>query len=246
MAAKKKVRAAKRNTAKKAARKRVTRRPVQSERSSKKRVAKKTTRLSERYVDRDTGEEVKTRKLGKIRRFVGPAKKKTAVRRRNSSAISRAKSLVKKFIGRATGKVVKAKHPGLKKGTVLAKLTHLDYLKLRNRHIEGGMVSWKQHERPVLASKASGKQFFFVGGNQNLDAVPPVRVANPAGVVDLGEVLQLGYTATKHVNGFKRQGYYHKLGEENGKRPHLLYDRRTKQMHFHGGDYRTEAEGVAN
>jgi hypothetical protein len=183
--------------------------------------------------------------------------KKAAVRRpakkaakRNSSSVGRAKSLVKKFIGRATGKVTKAHHPALPKGTTLAQLTRLDFLKLRNPNIAGGMIAWKAKERPALASTPSGRKYFFVGGDQNLDVVPAVKsksvVRNPTGMVDLGEVLQLGYTATKHVNGFKKSGYYHKLGEENGKRPRLFYDRRRKQMHLVGGDYRTEAEGIAN
>ena len=181
------------------------------------------------------------------------------------TAAARAKGLVKRFVGRASGAETAAHHPGLKQGTVVANLkARLDYLKVRNPHIDGGMIQWgiRGDQRPEIMSKSSGRQYVFVGGNQDCGEIPTVgtqweptaadcrrtgrTLAQVMAMRHLGEVLVLGYTARKHVDNYKLQAYYHKLGEENGDRPHLFYDARHKQLYLVGGNYRTEAEGMAN
>ena len=192
------------------------------------------------------------------------AKKKVKMQRNGSDrAASRAKALVKRFVGRASGAESAARHPGLPAGIVVANLhARLDYLKLRNPRLAGGLIEWGARERPEIMSKASGRQYVIVGGNQDCGPVAATgtqwrptaaECARTGRTLDqalamwhLGEVLVLGYTARKHVDDYKLQAYYHKLGEENGERPHLLYDPRQKQLYLVGGNYRTEAEGMAN
>lgn len=175
---------------------------------------------------------------------------------RATPSVAKAKALVQRFVGRASGKETAMRHPGLKKGTVLGNMkARLDYLLVANPNIQpesrhgvrGGAIDWRASERPHIMAAPSGKRYHFLGGNQDLSKVAPLRKANgKPGMVDLGEVLQLGYTARKHVDNYRLQPYYHNLGEENGKRPHLCYDAKRKQMYLSGGNYRTEAEGMAN
>ena len=185
------------------------------------------------------------------------AKKNSARKRkanpRGSAAVSKARDLVKRFVGRASGKETAARHPGLKAGTVLGNMkARLDYLLIDNpslkqetRHgVRGGAIDWTGSERPEIASEPGGRQYVFLGGNQAVSQVPPL--AESEGMLALGEVMQLGYTARKHVDDFKLQSYYHNLGEETGERPYLCYDPKQKQLYLTGGNYRTEAEGMAN
>jgi hypothetical protein len=194
---------------------------------------------------------------GAVARRIEALKKKLVATnaKKNPAAgkVSKAKELVKRFVGRASGKETAAHHPGLKPGTVLANMkARLDYLLIANPNLKqetrngvrGGAIDWRGSERPEIASEPGGRQYVFLGGNQKLDAIPPL--AESDGMLALGEVLQLGYTARKHVDDFRLQSYYHNLGEENGAHPHLCYDPKQKQLYLTGGDYRTEAEGMAN
>jgi hypothetical protein len=69
---------------------------------------------------------------------------------------------------------------------------------------------------------------------------------NPKGLLALGEVTEIGYFERKKVEDFRPTEYYHHFGEENGKRPILVYDSSNKQIHLVGGDYRTLWSGINN
>jgi hypothetical protein len=180
------------------------------------------------------------------RKRVTAAKKSARKNPRASTAA--AKKLYRKFIGKPAQKVspVRTKHPAAR-GQAVAKLGVVNYLKLRNPALQDGLVRFPGKQKPMLVSEASGRQYYFVGGNQDLGKVPPVSKPNPGtSLVDLGEVSQIEYFERKAVEGFRPVNYYHIFGEENGKRPRLMYDRKSRQMHLVGGDYRTLANGINN
>jgi hypothetical protein len=184
--------------------------------------------------------------------------------------LAAAGKLYQKFIGKRPSKVtrVRTAHPAAARARggklPVAKLATLSYLKLRNPAIKGGMIRWRGAERPQLLSHTSGRQYYFSGGNQRLGKVPSAR-PNPnnctaealkragldslglkAKLIPLGEVTEIGYFERKAVEDFRPVEYYHQLGEENGKRPTLVYDPEHKQMHLVGGDYRTLRNGINN
>lgn len=183
-------------------------------------------------------------------------------------SLAAAKRLYKKFIGKAASKLTRktTAHPAAKsaKGGKLpvAKLATLSYLKIKNSALKDGMIRFRGAARPKLLSHPSGRQYYFHGGGQNLDGIPAAAAypkCNPpayarAGIgtaalrkmLNLGQVTEIGYFERKAVEDFRPVEYYHALGEENGKRPVLVYDPEHKQMHLVGGDYRTLWSGINN
>jgi hypothetical protein len=199
----------------------------------------------------------------------------TKQRNPGGATIQTAKRLYKKFIGKPASKLTRktTAHPAARnaKGGKLpvAKLATLSYLKVRNPALKGGMICFRGTQRPKLLSHPSGRQYYFHGGNQDLNGIPSPARWNPSeitaadlrragldpangkrfpksGIVPIGEVEEIGYFERKAVEDFRPVEYYHQLGEENGKRPTLVYDPEHKQMHLVGGDYRTLWNGINN
>jgi hypothetical protein len=86
---------------------------------------------------------------------------------------------------------------------------------------------------PDLAADSRGR-LHVVGGSYR---------ANPAGE-HVGEIEQIEYETKKpHLGQPQQTIYYHRLGEEGGKRPRLVIDREGL-IKIHGGDYRIEADGI--
>ena len=202
------------------------------------------------------------------KKVITPARprKKSANPRPTVAAAAR---LYRKFIGKPAAQVTRheTKHPAAASSPggklPVARLARaVTYLKIRNSSIRDGMIRFRPHERPMLASHPGGRQYYILQGNQNLTGVPAAK-ANPAkltpaalrragldgyggALVPLGEVEQIGYYEKKKVENFEPVEYYHDFGEEDGRRPELLYDVRQKQIHLVGGNYRTLANGVNN
>jgi hypothetical protein len=104
-------------------------------------------------------------------------------------------------------------------------------------------------KNPVLVTANEKRnQMFFDGGDQSVDlkvfGVPP----EPHETVVLGEVSDAYYFTTKKHLG--DQGgtavYKHKLGEEGGELPTLIYHTLEKRMSLAGGSYTIPNEGVRN
>jgi hypothetical protein len=102
---------------------------------------------------------------------------------------------------------------------------------------------------PVLVTANEKRnQMFFERGDQSVDLkvfdVPP----EPHETVVLGEVSDAYYFTTKKHLG--NQGgtaiYKHKLGEEGGELPMLLYHPLEKRLSLAGGSYTIPDEGVRN
>ena len=111
-------------------------------------------------------------------------------------------------------------------------------------------VEWKEQEAPLLASNAlSGKKgntLYAIGGNQDLSDLLARIPGGDKDFVRLGEVLTLGYLTRKDFDQFEKVLYTHKLGEEGGARPDLMYDALNQQLYFVGGEYVIERPGIIN
>lgn len=99
-----------------------------------------------------------------------------------------------------------------------------------------------------LASNAKGTQLYAIGGDQRLRSFAPFDADRSKEVIDLGEARYIAYRTRKAMAGGNLASYEHALGEETGKYPRLLYDRRGSQprLIFAGGEYRVEAPGIIN
>jgi hypothetical protein len=62
----------------------------------------------------------------------------------------------------------------------------------------------------------------------------------------IGVAYELTYQTEKGFQNFKLTDYYHKLGEETGVQPFLLYDPRNQLLSISGGQYQTKPEGIVN
>jgi hypothetical protein len=89
----------------------------------------------------------------------------------------------------------------------------------------------------------SGKPRFVIGLKKRF-AMP--RELNPSVPHDYGEVHTVVYEAKKpHLYGHDRMiTFYHDLGEEGGRRPHLILE--NGLLKLRGGDYTIEREGIRN
>jgi len=102
---------------------------------------------------------------------------------------------------------------------------------------------------PLIVSDSTGKQIYFVGGNQDLFGmlgtfVPRGDTSDP---VRLGEARELHYLGIKHHIGDEdTEEWRHKHGEEDGALPTVLFDTRNKRLLYEGGNYRIEGPWIHN
>lgn len=111
----------------------------------------------------------------------------------------------------------------------------------------GGASTHKDSKAVHLTSSEDGLSLYFTGGDQKLD----VKALGFSGseikdLMVIGELQEVTYRTQKNFDKFKTLDYYHGVGEENGKKPFLLYKPRDKQMLSAGGDYRVRPEGIVN
>lgn len=101
-----------------------------------------------------------------------------------------------------------------------------------------------------LASNAAGTQLYCVGGDQKISRgqLSTLGVDNSKDLIDLGYCFYVAYRTRKAQVGGALASYEHRLGEETGRMPRLIYDRRGRQPRilFSGGEYHVEAEGIVN
>ena len=101
---------------------------------------------------------------------------------------------------------------------------------------------------PDLCSSEDGRQLYIVGGDQELD-LGALKMGGDKWRKDsmtLGVLYELSYKTEKGFHQFKLTEYYHKLGEETGVQPFLLYDPNNKALSISGGQYETKPEGIVN
>ncbi len=98
-----------------------------------------------------------------------------------------------------------------------------------------------------LASSPDGKQLFLIGGEQTVD-VKAFGLTNKD-VRDhmvLGTLTELTYQTEKGFDKFKKIQYFHKLGEETGVCPILLYNPQNESLSIAGGQYEVRDVGICN
>lgn len=96
-----------------------------------------------------------------------------------------------------------------------------------------------------LASNEQGTQLFLVGGDQSVDLAAFPRVDQTKETVVLGKVKHLDYeTAKFHLGKEDRKAgpYTHRLGEETGVMPYLMYDTVNERLSFAGGAYHIDID----
>jgi hypothetical protein len=109
-------------------------------------------------------------------------------------------------------------------------------------------IEWGSREAPDLAAAPNGKQLYIIGGVQNLNGSLtglPVKALGKDRVL-LGDAYRIEYFTQKGFDNFQPVTYWHDLGEETGKRPRLVYDKRKKRIHLVGGGYKVKPEGIVN
>jgi hypothetical protein len=129
----------------------------------------------------------------------------------------------------------------------LAKLGTLVELKVRT--ITGlEAVLGFNGSAPELASTPDGRQLYFLGGDQSLD-LDKLKMGGSKWERDfmvIGDLDELTYRTAKGFDHFKLSDYYHKLGEESGYMPTLIYDRLNQRLQVAGGQYHNEKSGINN
>lgn len=112
---------------------------------------------------------------------------------------------------------------------------------------EGQQIRWNMRDAPDVAAEKSGKQIYFVGGDQNIDSLlGGLRTPGSARIINLGPCIQIEYFTKKHFDRMRPIVYFHHLGEDSGVQPDLLYDRKKKLLRFEGGEYTIKPEGIVN
>jgi hypothetical protein len=114
----------------------------------------------------------------------------------------------------------------------------------------------EENTSTILASAPGGTQYVLIGGDQSVDVgefgiKETEEEQEWARKLVLGQVASLTYFTDKHhLSGPKYQKngclYEHKLGEEGGELPTLVYDPNNETLEIVGGSYITRAEGIRN
>ena len=104
-------------------------------------------------------------------------------------------------------------------------------------------------DRPILVSDESGRQLWFVSGNQDVSGSLSHFGARDQGnnVFELGHVRRIDYKQRKeHVPDPEHDEWRHDFGEESGVYPTLLFDAKVGRLLLKGGEYKIRAEGIIN
>ena len=154
---------------------------------------------------------------------------KPAKKRNSAKASPATRAIREKFTGTKSRKTATM---NASNGTPknLAKLGKLVLIKTANGTIKpGNGITW-------LCADAKGKLHLATSAARLVEG--PAR--------NFGEVTQIEYEARKPHLGYKNQTiFFHKMGEEGGKKPVLIADGKGG-LKLRGGSYRIEREGIVN
>jgi hypothetical protein len=171
---------------------------------------------------------------------------------KNPSQTDQAADLYSEFHGREATGIDTYNLPDAPPAT-LAKLGAL--VELQTKRLNG----WKWGELNLsgrdinLAASATGRQLYFIGGDQKLCRGDLTRLGadNSRELCDLGDCMYIAYRAKKEqVDGIESD-YEHSFGEESGRQPRLIYDQRNRKMprlYLVGGEYHLDeaSRGIVN
>jgi predicted nucleic-acid-binding Zn-ribbon protein len=174
---------------------------------------------------------------------------------------SSAAALYEEFHGRAPGEVLEISYEEHEHETLTA-LGDLAQLKVLTPHGKDCVINvvetkspkdlpdpsqLPRNERVVLASNEAGTQLYFIGGDQAVDVEAlGFKGDEVKEKMVLGVLHELTYQTEKGFDNFQLTNYYHKLGEETGHEPVLLYDTVSQLLSVSGGEYRIEDRGIVN
>lgn len=100
----------------------------------------------------------------------------------------------------------------------------------------------------LLCSSEDGKQLYLRGGDQSLD-LAAIHMNGDEWVRDsmvIGSITHLTYRTAKQFDKLKKLDYEHRLGEESGVKPELIYDVLNNALSISGGQYETQDVGIVN
>lgn len=98
-----------------------------------------------------------------------------------------------------------------------------------------------------LASSPEANQLYFIGGDQSLDVrAMGFTSREERSNMFIGVLAELTYRAKKKFHKLKLTDYYHKLGEESGNEPILIYDAHSEKMAVAGGNYEVRDVGIVD
>jgi hypothetical protein len=200
--------------------------PLPHQRRNKKR---NSARLDKQKAARD--------RAAKIRAARGNPKKKNRARRRRNAANSeteQAVSLYGIFHGKDAQEILE-KHRSAAIRSDYTALGDLEYLQVQTPL--GQKVTFQfEGDHVKLASSPDGKQLYCIGGNQNI--APCLDKDSMAkDIIDVGDCIEVAYTARKIHSNYEAVEWYHKFGEDSGALPRIVFDKLKKELFFAGGEY---------
>ena len=174
------------------------------------------------------------------------ATKKT-VTRRNPSDTSQAVKLFESFHGKDATEIIEAQRSAAMRldYTGLGPLIALGFedggfpeSRLKDKWDQCNHIDF-DGDGVMLASAPTGKQLYFIGGNQNLDSSLSMfeGVDTAKDLIDLGDVVFVVYEARKVHDNFAPADYCHRFGGHGKTLPRLAYDKLKKEMLLIGGEY---------
>jgi hypothetical protein len=134
--------------------------------------------------------------------------------------------------------------------TALAKLG--DMVSIKVKLITGGVAEIQFDPNtatcPMLCSDPEARQLYLEGGDQsvNLSDMGFDGAMADKDKVKLGTITEITYRTEKSFDNFEQVDYFHKLGEESGVKPDLIYDTHNEYLMIVGGDYTIEDRGIVN
>lgn len=101
---------------------------------------------------------------------------------------------------------------------------------------------------PLLCASPSRRQLYLQDGDQGLD-LASLKMNGKGWVREsmvIGVISELTYSTEKGFEKFVPRDFFHKLGEESGVQPLLLYDPASKLLAITGGTYQIKREGIVD
>lgn len=113
----------------------------------------------------------------------------------------------------------------------------------------GGQVQMIRPTKTIAVVDETGRQIYFVGGDQDISSALHVfgAIDRGAGLYEIGEAKRIDYKQRKeHVPNPEVDEWRHDFGEESGVRPKVLFDAHAKRLLLEGGEYVIRTEGIVN
>lgn len=191
--------------------------------------------------------------LGTLRR-----KRATRLERTMRSGLGRknpaAETVYEEFAGHESEFIDTAHEPHIPSGNYARLGDPGELLSLYVKPRDGGFVrhigaETFEADPPVIVTDETAKQIYFVGGNQDISeslaAFGALDRGN--GIFELGEGRRIDYKAEKpQVDDSGTDEWQHHFGEENGRKPTVLFNAQLKRLLLEGGDYRIEGPWIRN